>query len=114
MPRSRSGVLLLCLLLWALIQPQPDLREATLEQVLWHMMDNEAAASALIEKGTQWLAAWQGLEQWGAQQLAAFEQPHWVRAALWVSVLIRQSLFVVALLVLFNGILAGKLRDARE
>lgn len=110
-----AGVLLiLCMMLWALVQPQPDWREASLEQVLWHVTDNEAAVSTLIEKGTQWLAAWQGLEQWGAQQLTALEQPHWVRAALWVSVLIRQSLFVVALLVLFNGVVAGRLRDARE
>ena len=104
-------VLVLCLLLWALVQPQPDFREATLEQALWHVTDREAAVSVAVERGTQWLAAWQGLEHWVAQQITALDQPHWIRAGVWVSVLVRQSLFVVSLLVLFNGVLAGRLND---
>ncbi|MGM0435048.1 MAG: hypothetical protein ACQEQ1_10345 [Pseudomonadota bacterium] len=111
---SAGVVLVLCLLLWALVQPQPDFREATLEQVLWHVTDREKAVSVAVEKGTQWLAAWQGAEQWVAQQITALDQPHWVRAGVWGSVLVRQSLFVVSLLVLFNGVLAGRLRDGRR
>ncbi len=104
-------VMVLCLMLWALVQPQPDFREATLEQALWHVTDREAAASVVVEKGTQWVAAWQGAEQWVAQQVTALDQPYWFRAGGWVSVLVRQSLFVMALVVLFNGVLAGRLRD---
>ncbi|WP_143421421.1 hypothetical protein [Halovibrio salipaludis] len=108
---SAGIVLVLCLLLLALVQPQPDFREATLEQALWHVTDREAAASVVVEKGTQWVAAWQGAEQWLAQQVTALDQPYWFRAGVWVSVLVRQSLFVMALLVLFNGVLAERLRD---
>ena len=105
-----AGMLMvLCLVLWALIQPQPDLREATLEQAVWHAMDQEIAASELMQQGVRLLAAWQGAEQWLAQMLTTMEPSPWFRAGVWVSVFLRQSLFVIALLVLLNGVLAGRL-----
>lgn len=107
-----TGVfLVLSLLLWAFIQPQPDLRDATLEQALWHMMDQEVAASELVQRGARGLAAWQATEQWAAQMLTTMEQSPWFRSGVWISVLLRQSLFVISLLVLFNGVLAGRLHD---
>lgn len=108
---SAGAVMLTCLLLWSLVQPQPDFREATLDQVLWHVTDQEVAVSALVEAGARFLAGWQGAEQWVAQTLTAMDQPAWLRAGIWVSILLRQSLFVVSLLVLFNGALAGRLHD---
>lgn len=109
-----AAVLIPCLVAWALVQPQPDFREASLEQALWHVADQEVAASALVERAAQWLALWHGLEQWAAQQITALEQPRWVQGGVWVSVLVRQSLFVSSLLVMFNGFLAGRLHDGQR
>lgn len=110
-----TGLLMvLCLLLWAFIQPQPDLRDATLEQALWHATDQEVAASELVQRGARALAAWQGAEQWVAQMLTTMESSWWFRLGVWVSFLLRQSLFVVSFLVLLNGVLAGRLHDGER
>ncbi|XOZ33823.1 hypothetical protein ACMDCT_00870 [Halomonadaceae bacterium KBTZ08] len=109
-----AAVLVPCLVAWALVQPQPDFRDASLEQALWHAADQEVAVSAVVERAAQWLALWHGLEQWAAQQVSALELSHWVRGGVWLSVLVRQSLFVMSLLVVFNGVLAGSLHDGQR
>jgi len=108
------GVLLLAALVWlAFSRPQPDFTEASLAQAVWHMMDQEAARSALLQEALQLLAAKEGLQFWLAQNLIEVPGAHGLAVVLfWLLIFAEQALFVGAWLLVFNGVVTGVNQNA--
>lgn len=99
-----GGGLTLALLVLALRGWYPDLSGASLEQVIWFMVEHEGARSAVLEIGLQLAAAQDGLRLWlGQQWLPPGAQPLPVLLA-WSLLLLEQAFLAAGFLLLANGL----------
>lgn len=111
--RVAGVALLLMLVLLAFQRPQPDFTEASLAQAVWHQLDQEAARSDVLHEAVRMLAAKEGFQLWLGQHLSGLPVAGGAMVALvWLLVFLEQGLFVVGLLVLFNGALSRLPPDA--
>lgn len=110
-----SGPLLLVLLLFLTLQQNyPAFNGVSLEQALWHMVEQEQARSEQLLLLLQIAAAGDGLRLWLAQQLLpALQLPLFLWLG-WVLVFVQETLFVWSLLLLQQGVLLGVNRELRR
>lgn len=118
---ARRGALLLvglpltAALLWLALQGEyPDLTGATLEQAVWHLVEQQSARSGLLETGLQLAAAQDGLRLWLGQQWL----PEGARSlpALfgWLLVLAEQAFLAAGFLLLANGLIPPRPGDPAD
>ncbi len=107
-------LLLIVLLGLALQQNYPDFNAASLEQALWHVVEQEQALSSQLLLLLQVAAAGDGLRLWLAQQLLpALQLPVFLWLG-WILVFVQETLFVWSLLLLQQGVLLGVNRELRR
>jgi hypothetical protein len=103
---SLCGLTLLLVLAWhGYHQQYPNLLQASLDQAVWHYVDQENARSAYLLTLLQLIAALDGLSQWLAQQLLPAPVGSFMQAGAWVLLLVRESLFVWSFLIMCRGVL---------
>ena len=95
------------LVLLAYHRPYPELAGASLEQAVWHMVDQERARSAPAEGLLQAAAAADALRLWLAQQLMPSPGTSLAQAAGWLVLLAEEALFVWSYLSLCSAALLG-------
>ena len=83
----------------------PELGSVSLEQAVWHLVDQEHARSAPVQVLLQMAAAKDGLRLWLAQQLMPQPGTSLAQAAGWLVVLAEEALFVWSYLLLCSAVL---------
>jgi len=96
--------LLLVFTVQAYMQSYPDFTAVTLEQAVWHLVDQEQARSEATLAVLQAAAAAEGVRLWLAQQLLPTPAGSLWQALVWVLLLAQEALFVWSYLLACRGI----------
>ena len=105
------GAAMAAALVWlAFHRPYPDMSDVTLEQAVWHFVDQERARSAPAQILLQLAAVKDGLKLWIAQQLMPEPGLSAGQAVGWLIVLAEEAVFVWSYLSFLCPVVIGSTR----